>query len=233
MLDLGSLFKFSYGMYIVSSQNGGDFKGCIANSVFQVTPEPPMMAVSINKQNVTHEFITKSKVFVVSVLHEKTPLEFIGKFGFKSSRDIDKFHQVDYKLGLTGAPIVLDNTLGFVEAEVTNAVDVATHTIFIGKIIAGQTIGENKVPMTYNYYRDIKGGRTPRTAATYMAKTVSEPKQGVKQMKKYRCTLCSYIYDPAVGDPTNGVKAGTAFEDLPDDWVCPDCGAGKTEFEQI
>jgi rubredoxin len=50
---------------------------------------------------------------------------------------------------------------------------------------------------------------------------------------KYRCLLCSYVYDPAVGDPANGVGPGTAFEDLPDEWVCPDCGAAKDEFEPV
>ena len=52
-------------------------------------------------------------------------------------------------------------------------------------------------------------------------------------MEKYRCTLCGYIYDPAKGDPSNGVKPGTAFENLPDDWVCPECGAAKSEFEPV
>ena len=50
-------------------------------------------------------------------------------------------------------------------------------------------------------------------------------------MKKWRCNVCSYIYDPAVGDPANGVAPGTPFEKIPDDWVCPLCGAGKEEFE--
>jgi rubredoxin len=50
---------------------------------------------------------------------------------------------------------------------------------------------------------------------------------------KYRCSLCSYVYDPAVGDPDNGVAPGTAFADLPDDWVCPDCGADKDQFEPV
>ncbi len=50
-------------------------------------------------------------------------------------------------------------------------------------------------------------------------------------MKKYVCNLCGYIYDPAIGDPDNGVAAGTAFADLPEDWVCPDCGAGLEDFE--
>ncbi len=48
---------------------------------------------------------------------------------------------------------------------------------------------------------------------------------------KYKCTLCGYIYDPAVGDPDNGVEPGTAFQDIPDTWVCPDCGASKDMFE--
>jgi len=50
---------------------------------------------------------------------------------------------------------------------------------------------------------------------------------------KYRCLLCSYIYDPAVGDPDNGVAPGTAFDDIPDTWVCPECGAGKDQFEPV
>ena len=55
-------------------------------------------------------------------------------------------------------------------------------------------------------------------------------KDGGIVMKSYICELCAYEYDPAVGDPDNGIEPGTAFEDLPDDWVCPVCGAGKDEF---
>ena len=50
-------------------------------------------------------------------------------------------------------------------------------------------------------------------------------------MGKYVCTVCGYVYDPALGDPDSGIKAGTSFDDLPDDWVCPVCGAGKDQFE--
>ncbi|GAH71630.1 unnamed protein product [marine sediment metagenome] len=221
-------------MCIISSQKGNDFNGCIVNTVFQITPEPPMIAVSVNRQNLTHEYITKSKVFVISVLAEEAPLEFIGKFGFRTGRDTDKLQEVNYKLGVVGVPIVLDNTVGFIEAEVANAIDVETHTLFIGRIIACETIDESKVPMTYNYYRDVKGGRTPRTAATYVEKKPKvKSETGDQEMKKYKCLMCGYIYDPAVGDPDNGVAAGTAFEDLPDDWTCPECGVGKDEFEPI
>jgi len=49
-------------------------------------------------------------------------------------------------------------------------------------------------------------------------------------MAKYRCLVCGYIYDPALGDPDSGIKPGVAFEDLPKDWVCPVCGADKSQF---
>lgn len=51
--------------------------------------------------------------------------------------------------------------------------------------------------------------------------------------QKYECTVCNYIYDPAIGDPDNGVEPGTTFEQLPEDWVCPECGAGKDMFEPV
>jgi len=234
MLNLESLFKLNYGMCIVSSKKGDKFNGCIVNTVFQLTPEPPMVAASINRQCLTHEYITGSKVFAVSILSQESPMSFIGSFGFKSGRDTDKFKGVNYKTGQTGVPIILDNTVAFLEAEVAESIDVITHTLFIAKIVACETLDEEAEPMTYNYYRDIKHGRTPKTAATYIkVKSKENLKKGGKSMKKYKCLLCGYIYDPAVGDPDNGVEAGTAFEDLPDNWVCPECGAGKNEFEPI
>jgi rubredoxin len=52
-------------------------------------------------------------------------------------------------------------------------------------------------------------------------------------MKRYRCIICGYIYDPAEGDPVSGIEPGIAFDDLPDDYMCPVCGAGKSEFEEL
>ncbi len=52
-------------------------------------------------------------------------------------------------------------------------------------------------------------------------------------MERWQCLLCGYIYDPKEGDPLQGIAPGTAFEDLPDDWTCPDCGASKEEFEKM
>lgn len=52
-------------------------------------------------------------------------------------------------------------------------------------------------------------------------------------MNRYMCDVCQWIYDPEIGDPDNGVPAGTAWEDVPDDWVCPECGVGKEMFSEL
>ena len=76
-----------------------------------------------------------SKVFTISVLSEKTTMTFIGTFGFKCGRNIDKFEGINHKLGKTKTPIILDYSVASIEAEIINKIDVGTHTIFIGKII--------------------------------------------------------------------------------------------------
>lgn len=53
------------------------------------------------------------------------------------------------------------------------------------------------------------------------------------EMDKFRCIVCGYIYDPSKGDPEHGIKAGTTFQELPDDWVCPVCGVDKNSFERV
>ena len=55
----------------------------------------------------------------------------------------------------------------------------------------------------------------------------------LRLMKRYRCTVCGYVYDPQDGDPDGGIAPGTAFEDIPEDWVCPICSAGKEDFEVV
>jgi len=166
-MNLKILHKISYGLYVVSSRTGEKFNGQIANTVFQITSEPPIIAVSINKQNLTHEYIRESKVFTVSILSKETPMKFIGHFGFRSGRELDKFKDVNYRVGATGAPVVMENTVGYLEAEIIDSLDVGTHTVFIGKIIDAEIIKEGE-PMTYAYYHEVKRGKAPKTAPTYI-----------------------------------------------------------------
>lgn len=226
-MDPSILHNISYGMYVVGSFKGDSVNAQIANTVFQITSEPVTIAVSINKENLTHEFIEESSRFSVSVLSEETPLNFIGRFGFKSGRTSDKFKDVKFKKLSSGCPVVLDNSIGYLEVKVVNKFDCGTHTLFIGEMVDSRILTTGK-PMTYEYYHQVKRGTTPKTAPTFI-KGEGIVAGGVK-MQKYRCTVCSYIYDPAVGDPDGGIKPGTAFEDIPNDWVCPVCGVGKDKF---
>jgi flavin reductase (DIM6/NTAB) family NADH-FMN oxidoreductase RutF/rubredoxin len=228
LMNLEALHTISYGLYVVSSRRGDRLNGQIANTVFQVASSPPTIAVCINKKNLTHEFISESKVFATSILSQDTPLRFIGLFGFKSGREVDKFKDTNHRLGEAGAPIPLDHSLAYLEASVTNQVDVETHTLFMGQLVGAEILKAGE-PMTYAYYHQVKGGATPKTAPSYH----EERKEEVSKMGKYRCTVCGYIYDPQVGDPDGGVKAGTPFEQIPDSWVCPVCGASKSEFEKV
>jgi len=227
MVNPKALHKLSYGLYVVCSKKGDRLNGQIANTVIQITSEPPTVAVSINKKNLTHEFIAESKVFTVSILSQDTPLSFIGHFGFKSGREVDKLKDVNHKLGETKAPVVIDHTLAYLEAKVVNQVDVGPHTIFIGEIVGADIMKEGE-PMTYAYYHQVKRGTTPKTAPSYI-----EQRKEVKKMVKYECTVCEYIYDPEKGDPDGGIAPGTPFEQIPDDWVCPVCGASKDQFKKI
>ena len=227
-----TLHKISYGLFVICSKNNDRMNGQIANVLFQVTSQPPAVAVCINKQNLTHDYITKSKTFTASILSEQTPMTFIGTFGFKSGRDIDKFADVKYKIGKTKAPIVLDYTVAYIEATVTDSLDVGTHTLFVAKVVDGDILTDDP-SMTYEYYHKYKGGYSPKTAPTYSGMVDKEQKKKEeKKMDKYVCKVCGYVYDPEKGDPDNGVKPGTPFDKVPNDWVCPVCGAPKSEFEK-
>jgi len=238
-MDMSAFYKIPCGMYIVSTAHGGKLNGQVANALVQVASNPPQIAVSLNKQNLTCQLCAQSGVFTVSVLDLDAPMTFLGRFGFKSGRDLDKFEGINYKTGTNGAPIVLDHALAYFEAEVVASLDVGTHLVLIGKVTDAEVLRDVE-PMSYAYYRTVKKGLTSKLAASYQEKpgpssiqpsTMSVPPLAAPV--RYRCNACGYIYDPAVGIPEAGIKPGTAFEALPADWKCPVCGAGKDRFTAL
>lgn len=234
-MDLTALFNLSYGMYVVSAKQGEQYNGQIANTIFQISADPPTIAISINKQNLTHEFLQTEPVFTVSVLAKDTPLDLIGRFGFKSGRETDKFAGIDFKLSPGGVPYLTQNCLAYLEAKITQKLDVATHTLFIGQLTEAAVLTPGE-PMTYAFYHQVKRGATPPSAPTHLAQTnlaQTDTSPVAANNPKYECDVCGYVYDPALGDPDNGVEPGTAFADLPAEWVCPICGADKTEFSEL
>jgi ferric-chelate reductase [NAD(P)H] len=158
--------QISYGLYIVTSHLEGRLNGQIVNTVLQVTSEPPRVAVIINKNNLTHEFISQSKVFGASVLHTSTPMTFIGLFGFKSGRNEDKLAKADHFIGGTGVPLVTDHCLSILEARVIDEVDVGTHTLLVGDVLGAEVLRSGE-PLTYAYYHTHLKGKSPKHAPTY------------------------------------------------------------------
>jgi ferric-chelate reductase [NAD(P)H] len=165
-LDKRVFRDLSYGLYIVTSRDNDKLNGQIINTAIQVTSDPVRVAVIINKKNLTHELITNSGIFTVSVLEESTPLTFIGPFGFKSGRDIDKFAKVKYKIGTTGAPLVIEHALSVLEAKVIDQIDLGSHTLFVGEVVSSEVIKEGS-PLTYQYYHENLKGKSPPNAPTF------------------------------------------------------------------
>lgn len=168
-MDLKALRKISYGLYIIGAKKEDSINGQTANTVVQISAEPATVAVSINKQNLTHEYIKASGYFTVSVLAMEAPLSLVGQFGFKSGREGDKFSGINYSLTVNELPYVNDHTLVYLEAKVINEMDGGTHTVFLAKVAAAEILKEGE-PMTYAYYHQVKRGSTPSTAPTYISK---------------------------------------------------------------
>ncbi len=247
-MDYQAFFKLTYGLYILTSKHGSRLNGHISNTVFQITADPPRMAVASHVDNLTTDYIRESGVFAVSVLQQDVDLEFMGPWGFKSGKEVDKFITIKYRIGKTGAPIILDETIAYFECKVENEIRIGTHVIFTGLVVDIGILNDEAEPLTYAYYRKVIKGVSPEKSPTYIdpdklehfSEDEDEPEHSKKleqitdkkdkDWRKYRCTVCGYIYDPEDGDPHTGISPGTAFEDIPDDWTCPICGVAKADF---
>jgi flavin reductase (DIM6/NTAB) family NADH-FMN oxidoreductase RutF/rubredoxin len=232
-MNIESFFRLTYGMYIVSSADGDTKNGYVSNTVFQVTSEPPQLAVSCHKGNLTTEFIRKSRKFSVSVLSQNADSALIALFGYRSGRDEKKFESTRHINGSSGIPIVTQDVLAWFECKVLNEFDLGSHILFIGEVKNCEMLDESNKSLTYAWYREVKKAFSPKNSPTYIDPIKRLKDHGTQDSQKYQCVACSYVYDPAVGDPEGGIPPGTAYEDIPDDWVCPVCGASKDMFEPL
>ncbi|MDL2281374.1 flavin reductase [Selenomonadales bacterium OttesenSCG-928-I06] len=151
--------KMSYGLYIITSikENGSKMNGQCANTVFQLTSNPPQLAICINKNNLTHEYLNESKTFAISILG-KNNIDMAKHFGYNSGKNIDKFKDIQYTLGKNSCPILKDS-VAFLECTIEDkSVDVGTHTLFIANIDRGSlTVDKSDAEsLTYKYYLENK-----------------------------------------------------------------------------
>ncbi len=212
-MDIQAFFKLSYGLYVVSARSGEKKYGCIVNTLQQVTAEPPMLSVAVNKNSVTAKAILDSGRFCGTVLTETADLHLIGTFGFKNSEAVDKFAAFSTKEDENNIPYLTEHAAARYSCEVAGTLDLGTHILIIGKVTEAEILSDEPV-MTYDYYHRVVKGGTPPTAPSYKGNISHKP----AQKAQWRCKICGYIYE---GDP------------LPADFVCPICGQGADKFEKV
>lgn len=213
-MNTNTFRNMSYGVYVVTSMDNGRPIGCIANSIMQITSSPATVAISINHDNYTNGCIAKTGFFAFSILSEASAPDIIGTFGFKSSRDTDKFTNISYDMK-QGLPII-NASCGYVVCRVINTMETSTHTVFLGEVVDADVLDTTSPAMTYAYYHNVIKGKSPKNAPTYLQENEPEPPK--KRLGRWECQVCGYIYEG---------------ESLPQDFKCPVCGQGADKFLRI
>jgi len=241
--------KLSYGLYIIATELNGKKFGYIGNTAFQITSEPAQIAISSHKNNNSTAKILESGKFSISVLKKEVNTSLIGEFGFMSGADFDKFRNLETITSVTGAPIITDSSVAWFDCKVVNSIDLGSHILIIGEVLDSDVLSGEE-PLTYDYYREKYKMLAPKNAPTYLEKEKlekekvpepvikTEPKEEVHhentsvELSSYTCSICGFQYNPEEGDPAMGIPPGTPFEDLPEDYKCPICNAGKDYFKK-
>ena len=201
----------SYGLFVLTARDQKD-NGCLINTCFQVAENPTQLVISVQKGNLTRQMIENTGVFNVSVLTKSVPFETIRHFGMRSGRTVDKFADFPgVKPSVNGLLYLTEHTNAMFSCQVLEKMDLGSHVMFVAKVTESKVLSQEE-SCTYAYYHKV-------IKTDYMRRS---------NMKNI-CP-CGYEYDPALGDPENGVAPGTAWEDVPADWVCPICGLGKDSF---
>lgn len=195
-----ALRKIGYGLYVLTAHDGGKDNGCVVNVVAQVTDTPLQMLVTVNKKNLTHDMIDRTGLFNVSMLTESTPMEMIKHFGFQSGHNTNKFEGWANDTRSQNGLIYLPQH---------------SNSYISGRVVNKVDLGThtlfiaevteavklNDTPsLTYNYYQQHI--KPQGTAAT-------------STVTRWVCQVCGYVYEG---------------ENIPDDFVCPWCKHGKTDF---
>ena len=177
-MNTNALFNIGYGLYVLTANENGKDNGCIINTLMQVTSNPCMIEIAVNKKNYTNKMIQNTKKFNISILTQNAKFEVFKHFGYQSGADVNKFENYsDVKRSPNGLLYLTENTNAFLSAYVKQEIDLGSHSLFIGQLVASEILSE--VPtVTYEYYqKNIK------------------PKPETAKKSGWRCKICNYVYE--------------------------------------
>ena len=202
-MDPKTMYRLTYGLFVLTARHDGRDSGCIINTAGQVTSTPNRISIAVNKDNFTHELVKASGKFNISILSEEADFDLFRHFGFQSGRAVDKFDGFTDCRSENGLYVVTRGTNGYISATVEQALDLGTHTLFIASVDDMEVLSPAP-SATYAYYQsNIK----PR------------PEKAAPQGKTtWRCTVCGYVYEG---------------ETLPADYICPLCKHPASDFEKV
>lgn len=177
-MNTKALFNINYGLYILSTNHNNKDNACIVNTVMQISANPCLVAVSVNKLNFTNDLIKKSKKFNISIITQDAKFDIFKTFGYASGKEVDKFASFkDVNRSKNGLLYITKNINSYICANVTQEIELETHTMFIAEI-EDAVILSDRPTVTYDFYqKQIK------------------PQPDNINKSGWRCKICNYIYE--------------------------------------
>ena len=178
-MDQKAFYKLTYGLFLLTAREEGRDNGCIINTAIQAANDPPRLAFSVQKGNLTHDMIVRTGVFAISSISTSATFDLFRRFGMQSGREVDKFEGFnDVERGANDLLYLTRGANMTMSGRVVDQMDLGSHTLFIGEV--GDAVVLSQEPScTYAYYQ-------------------SDIKPQKQEKKGWVCTVCGYVYE---GDP--------------------------------
>ncbi len=178
-VEMGAMFKLSYGLFVLTAKDGKKDNGCIINTAAQLTSTPNRISIAVNKNNFTHDMIARTGEFNVNILNTDATFDIFKWYGFQTGRDTEKIQGEKLPRSRNGIVYLEGCTNAFISGKVVEMHDYGTHTLFVADVTEARVF--NNVPsVTYAYYFDhIK----------------PKPQKPAEKKVGWVCKICGYVYE--------------------------------------